>query len=182
MKRTDAPPEYENPYQSPDEVEKLVDRHWAVVIELVVGSIFLFALSGPVYYYVDSNFGMAASGIAAVVAIRAGIDVQRKLAADCLQRGGALKSLAISLFLVGATCVAAYVACFTTCFAAASIFNHLYDQNIGLLVLISFGSGGVVGLSVGSALLYYLGPASVEMLRRTRTTENSTNVHAKEEV
>lgn len=157
-----------NPYESPTENEQLVAHDWLRIMEFGIGALFLFALSAPIYYYLDANFGAVASGIAAIAVIRAGIDVRRRWTADCLPIGGSCRSLAISLSIVLLTGVATFIASFTVCFAAASIFNGLYDRNVGLLVVLCFGSGGVVGLAVASALLFYWRPASEAKLEQQR--------------
>lgn len=169
----DAP--HENPYQSPDETDQLARQDWGRIMEFVTGTVALLLCSAPIYYYVDPLIGAAASGLVAIVVVRSVIDVRRKLASDCLAPGGVWRSLATSIFFVCITGVAAGIAFFTTCLAAARVFNSLYYQYAGLLIMICFGTGGVAAFGVGAGLLYCLGPAKVESLPGEEASSGGEN-------
>ncbi|EAQ81427.1 hypothetical protein [Blastopirellula marina] len=158
-----------NPFQSSAvfaKLESLETLEWRIVIEFLVGTIFLLGISLAVYYYIDFGFGLAASGLVFVVVIRSSIDLWRKRNADCLQVGSTIKSLALSIFFVGVAAVAGYVTFFATCISTHSLVEDRlrYQVQYGDIILFCVIVGAAVASVVVLALLYFLGPASVDRL------------------
>lgn len=167
----------ENPYESPVVTSQFADRNavrldWKVRLELLGGAIALLAISAPFYFGSGIVGGGVASGLALAVAIRTWISVRRRTAADCFQSGDVWESFGVSIFIVmltaGGSAVVVFAALLTVCTATAA-----NQMSLDLQLTLSLFGGGFGWLATMLAILYFLGPATVDKLRQSRDALNS---------
>ncbi|MCC9604675.1 hypothetical protein LOC68_26840 [Blastopirellula sp. JC732] len=161
---TDSPEE--NPFEPPAVAAKREKTESAFFKEWLVGTFFLFVLSTPLYL-ADLVAGFWANAFAIVVSLRSLIDLRRKQAAEYLQPGDVWMSLGASVLVVGAASVAGTLAFFIAGFAACNADLPKTEDTLKFYVI------GIITsvAAIFCAVLYFLGPASVDTLRRRKLTQ-----------
>ncbi|MCC9604674.1 hypothetical protein LOC68_26845 [Blastopirellula sp. JC732] len=174
MKRTDAPPERENPFQSPSATIRVAPSDPHAENEFMVGVVLSFALALVLFLYHPLVGFMATIGVAIVV-MRAWLEISRKQVVGWkLRRWDATWILLASagriaiaaVFGIGITGIASV--------AGAALFEAIPSLADRFSPFDAILVDGAVGLTGTFALLLLLGPASVETLRRRKLSQTTS--------